>query len=570
MIIPVSLGYTVRITVEQQLSTPRDGITLYVGGSGAGNYTKIQDAIDNASEGDTVFVSDISSPYYENIIIDRSIDLIGEDKNSTIIEFNNEKEIIVKIVADGVTLKGFTIINSWKEAVYIIANNTILSDNIIGPNIQGYGGYGILLLNSNNNFIVRNVVSKTFDAIQILASNNNTITDNKIISNNLYGIWLSNSDNNIVSENYILTGPPFAYPGSYKGIRLTDSNNNFITGNVVISQDMVSYGGIQLDESGNNIVSDNEFVQCGLEWHGLYNNLLKNNSINGKPLLYLIGKKNQVIENAGQVILIQCTGCTIQNLVISNTKNGIDLFETNNCLIKGNNIINNWRGINLEFSNNNEIVDNEFSDNKYGISVNEGSHHTVISDNLVKDSRYNGISTRGAFNSIQRNTIINSTEGLIVGGIFSFQNSIKQNVIQHNKKGLQLISIRYSTISSNIISDNTNGLYVRFLAKRNNIILNEITNNVYGINLSYSNVNTITQNNLIGNEQHASFDTAFRNRWKHNYWDDTIVVPVQIDGMISFYRRGHWGEIIWEHHIPWTNFDWNPAKEPFDIGGYIS
>jgi len=33
-----------------------NGNTLYVGGSGPNNYTKIQDAIDNASNGDTVFV----------------------------------------------------------------------------------------------------------------------------------------------------------------------------------------------------------------------------------------------------------------------------------------------------------------------------------------------------------------------------------------------------------------------------------------------------------------------------------------------------------------------------------
>jgi hypothetical protein len=32
--------------------------TLYVGGSGPGNFTKIQDAVDNASDGDTVFVYD--------------------------------------------------------------------------------------------------------------------------------------------------------------------------------------------------------------------------------------------------------------------------------------------------------------------------------------------------------------------------------------------------------------------------------------------------------------------------------------------------------------------------------
>ena len=39
------------------------GNILYVGGSGPGNYTKIQDALDNATEGDTVYV--YSNTYYE-------------------------------------------------------------------------------------------------------------------------------------------------------------------------------------------------------------------------------------------------------------------------------------------------------------------------------------------------------------------------------------------------------------------------------------------------------------------------------------------------------------------------
>ena len=58
--------------------------TLYVGGSGPGNYTKIQEAIDNSSDGDTVFV--FIGTYFENIRIDRDINLIGENKETTIID----------------------------------------------------------------------------------------------------------------------------------------------------------------------------------------------------------------------------------------------------------------------------------------------------------------------------------------------------------------------------------------------------------------------------------------------------------------------------------------------------
>jgi len=57
--------------------------TLYVGGTGPGNYSTIQSAIDDASSGDTVFV--YNGTYYEHINVDKSIWLIGESNESTCI-----------------------------------------------------------------------------------------------------------------------------------------------------------------------------------------------------------------------------------------------------------------------------------------------------------------------------------------------------------------------------------------------------------------------------------------------------------------------------------------------------
>jgi hypothetical protein len=66
----MSLGINTSITdTREQTSTLGRGKTLYVGGDGDGNYTRIQDAIDNASDEDTVFVYDDSSPYYENVVV---------------------------------------------------------------------------------------------------------------------------------------------------------------------------------------------------------------------------------------------------------------------------------------------------------------------------------------------------------------------------------------------------------------------------------------------------------------------------------------------------------------------
>ncbi len=83
---------------------------MYVGGSGPGNYTRIQDAIDNATSGDTIFV--FNGIYCENLLIDKSgISLFGEDKNTTIIDGSMKDDVVV-IKANFTRIQGFTIQNS--------------------------------------------------------------------------------------------------------------------------------------------------------------------------------------------------------------------------------------------------------------------------------------------------------------------------------------------------------------------------------------------------------------------------------------------------------------------------
>lgn len=132
------------ITLGSKLSseTKLSGTTYYVGGTGSGNYTKIQDAIDAASDGDTVFV--YSGFYQENLILDKSIKLHGEDKDTTVIDGNKEGNVI-KVDVDFVRIKGFTIQN---------------------------GKYGIILYSSSNNMITGNNISDNNRVLYLICTNN--------------------------------------------------------------------------------------------------------------------------------------------------------------------------------------------------------------------------------------------------------------------------------------------------------------------------------------------------------------------------------------------------------------
>ena len=76
--------------------------------------------------------------------------------------------------------------------------------------------------------------------------------------------------------------------------------------------------------------------------------------------------------------------------------------------------------------------------------------------------------------------------------------------------------------------------------------------------------NTIIKNNIFNNYRDVIINSSFVNSWVNNYWDNYLGFgPKIIVGWIYLPLKR---EII----IPWFNFDWHPAKEPYDVGGIPS
>ena len=95
--------------------------TLYVGGGGGGNYSKIQWAIDNSTTGDSVYV--YNGTYYENVIVNKTINLTGESRDNTIIDAG-DSGIVVYVNASWVNITGFNVTGcDWNEAGVQLLNN---------------------------------------------------------------------------------------------------------------------------------------------------------------------------------------------------------------------------------------------------------------------------------------------------------------------------------------------------------------------------------------------------------------------------------------------------------------
>jgi parallel beta-helix repeat protein len=325
----------VKVSRIEQPSNFSNGNTLYVGGGGPGNYTNIQDAINDASDGDTVYVFDDSSPYKELLVIDKSISLIGEDRDTTIID-GDYKDTVVNIQADSVLVSGFTIIeckkqNNWQDNVIDIIGreNVIIRDNIISIGPEPWHNPsvgGIYLSGSSNNLIQDNVIFDNSGAgrtVGIAIFNDSSF--NNISNNEVYGYTIGISSylgNNVIYSNYI--------HHNCEGIS-NHGNSNKILNNIITNN---SYEGIGNDNAVNTLISGNiiNYNGNGGEFH------------NG--IAFVLSSNNQVINNH-----------------ISN---------------------NNPTGILLIDSNNNQIAENHiYNNNKMGIYVDFGYSNTISRNNLI-------------------------------------------------------------------------------------------------------------------------------------------------------------------------------------------
>lgn len=277
--------------------------------------------------------------------------------------------------------------SSGRGSPNIFQNNTINDkpiyvyshqNGIIVPNNAGQ-----VILKNCTNFIIQGLtLSNTTNAIQLEYSSNITISNCKI-SNNTCGIQLIKSSHNHLQNCYF-------FNDSVGGISLTNSLYNQIKDNIFLNDGIVLRG---------------DFISS---WNS---QIINNNTVNGKPIYYYINQQGLTVpNNAGQVILVNCSNFIIKNQNISNVNVGIQLAYSSHMNILKNDMLNCGVGTAFFISSQNSLSQCKIQNCSYSIVIYDSSNDNSIFNNTCTFNKY-GIMIQNSSenNKVFHNKFLNNT-----------------------------------------------------------------------------------------------------------------------------------------------------------------
>jgi thermitase len=302
-----------------------------------GDFLTIQKAINEVDPGYTIQVA--SGIYRERLVIDRSIALIGENRDSTVIDGKGIASVITVNSEQGnVSVNGFTVQNSGQDGIGIVLE---CSNNNISENVLTNDGWGIVLWGSTGNIIVGNTISgSSRDGMYLESSGGNLVRSNRLINN----VW--NLD--------------------VRGSNLSDYVQDIDTSNTVNEKPVYYW----VNEHDRTVPLNAGYVAA----------------VNSTR----IDVKDLNLTNNGEGVLFEhTTDSTIANVLVSGNAAGISLEDSSGNFISGStatyNIVNIWL---YSHSNSNIVKDNKAAGGMGGIWVEEESNDNIIENNTVSENAY--------------------------------------------------------------------------------------------------------------------------------------------------------------------------------------
>jgi len=332
------------------------------------SYPTIQGAI-NAPEtldGHTIGIDE--GIYYEHVVVDKELSLIGENKETTIID-GKETWTCIQVTSDNVKIVNLTVQNAICGIELYDSHNCSLIGNVAKNNY-----YGLILEYSGGNYLRNNTLYDNAENFccyfprvpyYIESYINDIDTSNTVNGHPIY-YWVNQHNREVPydagtvvvvnSTNIKVTNLTLKH--NRHGVLFFNSSNSIIKG--VKSAD--NFVGILLINSFNCTLCENEVM---------------NNSHNGFR-----------IEDSQDIALIG-------NLVSENEEAGIDICGSNDVRILDNIATNNDYGLiisgslNCPASQNCIVVGNSLSNNvRYGIYFHKSKNTTIYHNNFINNGQH--------------------------------------------------------------------------------------------------------------------------------------------------------------------------------------
>ena len=486
------------------------------GGTFNASATPIQDAVSNATGGETICVKD--GNYHENVDVNTANLTIQSENGAAncVVSAANASDHVFCVTANHTNITGFTVENATggnATGIYLYGvNHCNISNNVAHNNAIG----GIYLNATHNSILDNNTVSHSLAGIGLENSTYNNVTSNNV-SNTSYAIavWRLSHFNRVINNTIFNTTNFVPSPsGNYSfAIEIFGSSNNTVDNNYAYNTTAfgtnASAAGIFIASyygpANNNTITNNEIYNTTA--HGT-NASAVGISVMGGPA------SNNIITNN-----------EIYNATVSGEyTGGLGIYvgnATDNKLLN-NTISANDVGIMLNSTSISTIANNTVNWNDMGIMLHNSAHN-LVQENHVGPNDHVGIRIfQSNNNTLSNNTAFNNTNGINMGG--SNNNTVFNNTVYNSTyHGIWLDSASNNNLTSNTAFDNANGIGLNSSCD-NRLIDNEAYNNTYnGVTLDSSSNNNTLVNNMVYNnpDRGICLDSSSNNTIYNNYFDNT-------------------------------------------------
>ncbi|MEM1641576.1 MAG: right-handed parallel beta-helix repeat-containing protein [Desulfurococcaceae archaeon] len=252
--------------------------------------------------------------------------------------------------------------------------------------------------------------------------------------------------------------------------------------------------GLYVEESSNSTVVGNAFEGCGLYVRRSYGNRVENNTVNGRPLVYLEAASGVQVGGAvGQVILLRCANATVSvsaarstvGVLISECRSvevvdcdlsgnvvGIDVWGSSGVAISSCRVAEGEVGVRVLNSSGVVLMGSELSGSSFCVYV-DSSREAVVANSTVKECSQAAVTLKRSTGSLVGNMVAASARGIVLQG--SEGVDVEGNAIWRNGAG--------------VVINETRGC-------------------------------TFTRNEFVENAAHVVLQDAGPNTWQGNFWSD--------------------------------------------------